>query len=316
MDERAATAASALTDGLGSVETNLKSAMGTQDDAPSLSDIESTVSTALDDKVGVPEHLDEQTQLVIPATGLYALTNGAQGGTDILSNPWLALAIANYLTPHIMETLLNNIELPEDWADAVTSYMHRSILAHWTRYSPEQIQGLWTRRAPTYTQDIISHSVLVRGITDRGSPFVVAVQIVGDPNYPPHTQVWYTLMNDTNPEKAYGDSDDQDQSIMKKANDLITQAVTTASRIDELVMVPRWTTGNWEDKSQHPTDLEMPNPFDEDGNHDTYEEARQQASEIIHLIQDATDRPDYYGSKFLQYLDPSVTEPWITLPAE
>ncbi|MDR1333398.1 MAG: hypothetical protein LBJ69_03275 [Holosporales bacterium] len=312
MSEQAETAASALATGLSNVESNLTTAMNTQADAPSLADIESTVSAALDDKIGTPEHLDEQTQNLVPATGLYALTNGAQGGTDILSNPWLALAIANYLTPHIMETLLGNINLPVEWLDAARHITYKSILAHWPQYSPEQIQGLWTRRGPSalpYTEE--DQLALVRGTTDHETPFVIAVRVWTSNHY----EVWRAQMNDTDPRGGFVDSDLNNPSIVDEASTWITHAVATANRVDEMVMMTRWTMGSNEDRSEHPTDLEMPNPF-EDGNHDTYEDARERTSKIIYLMQDIINNPIWCEYKFLQYLDPSVTEPWITPPTQ
>jgi hypothetical protein len=314
VNAQAETTALALTTGLSNVETNLTSAMGTQTAAPSLTDIEGAINAALDERVGSEEHPDETNpDTIVPATGLYALMKGAQGDSDVQQSPWIEPAITNYVVPRVMETLLDNIELPAEWRDVIRQVTYKSHLEHWQQYSPEQIQGRWARYAPTYIYDIVGHATLIRGLADNGSPFVVAVRADGFPPY--HIEVWCTLMNDTNPEKAYDVSAYQDQSIVKKANDLITQAVATASRIDELVMLARWTAGEHMQQSSHPTELEMPNPF-EGGNHDAYEEARQQASETICLLQEAANAPHGYGPKFLQYHDPRATDPWIIIPKE
>jgi hypothetical protein len=317
MDERAATAASALATGLSNVESNLTTAIGTQGDAPSLADIENTVSAALDDKVGIPEHLDEETQkLVIPATKLYAETK------EIKQTFRKTIGVLRSVVTPIMLTLVEELAkdnpIPFVWHEAMLQAMLGDVVDRAEEVGLLQARAAWVRReAGAVPIEANNTMAMMYGVTHKGNALVLMYQsYVYTSKEQEHFEMICQVMSDTNPTSIgrTGQVDTNTAGHFAQMHERFLEALKEVERITEMTLVTYGKNTYYSAGVPTPGYIQaIPNPFDPGTDEYTrYESSRCPCFPSL-LLRAAALWPEnisahFYGSLIaIHYLSPGAT---------
>jgi hypothetical protein len=239
MSEQAETAAIALTTGLSNVESNLATAMNTQADAPSLGDISGAIKTALDERVGVEEHTEESTQLVIPATKLYAETK------EIKQTFRKTIGVLRSVVTPIMLTLVEELAkdnpIPFAWHEVMLQAMLGDVVDRGEEVGLLQARAAWTKKEAGDAQlEERNTCAMILGTTHEANAFVFHAQ-----NYVHLSQgqeefeLRYAAMSDTNPTsvRQSGQVDANTTALIAQMHEQTLKVLEECKRINEIVLL-------------------------------------------------------------------------------